>query len=1011
MLKNRAINLIPVIFLVIPAIFGFLNIIGVSDAIDVTDGSLDDWDTAQVILSDVEGDSPVSMTDLALVSFDYDDTWLYVRWDIYDNLSYKSGVLYDMGINLTATGVVWDIFVSAEIDKVGGLPVVSNISIRDPNDNHLWNASDDGNMTEDGILYLSPTPGLPPNNLSVEARFPLASLGITSGVIFSQFRSHSSSQVDSAVKDYVPDLAGNYTIIIIDNLPPDLGNPMDTPDPQENGGSVNITVDVFDDIYVDSVWVNITYPDATWVNVSMANGTPNQWFFTTTYDMLGIYSYTIWANDLGDNWNLSGPATFTIQDTDGPFFDNLNDSPDPQEIWRPINVTVDVWDDIGLGLVWINFTRPNGTWLNTSMISGTLNEWYLMVIFNQLGNYNYTIWANDTQGNWNSTGSGTILMAPVVSPEFTNVTHFPNPQENGGNVNITVDIIDNVGVVEVWINITLPDGTHLNTTMDTESITEWFYNSSYPDIGDYPYTIWANDTDGNWNRTTVEIFTIQDTDGPYFSNLLDTPDPQENDGAVNITIDITDDIGVSQARIQIDFPDSTTINVTMSKGPLDQWFYNSNFAQLGIHTYTIFALDTSGNSIGTLPQTFTIRDTDGPWITNLEDIPDPQENDQNVNLSVDVTDDVGVDSVFVNITFPDSIWQVVQMLKGTGSQWYFSAFYDQVGIHSYEVWAYDTSANMDSTITQTFTIQDTDGPQVEDPIVTPDPQENDGDVNITVDITDDVAVDEVWVEIEYPNGTTTNVSMEPGTQDTWYISDTFTDPGLYNFTVWAKDPSGNWVSHSDSFTIIDTDGPQIDNIQDSPDPQERDEQVRITVDVTDDIGVEEVWLNIVFPDGRRINASMQKGEGDSWYYDHSFPKTGDYTYTVSAVDESGNWENSETETVTIEHPRELVMLLMLFFWPILLILFTLFVARRYQFTTRYKRDTAHHISKLMEQYAARPEGTNGHPTIKDYINLSQKTGIPLEEYLAASSATESGMQGDMKYQTIEIISELKEFIR
>lgn len=165
-----------------------------SGAIIVDDGTLFDWVNARLTLIDDIGDVPPGndMTDLTIVAFDYDDTWLYVRWDIYDNLSYSPGILYDMGINLTGTGSTWDLFVSAEIDLIGGFPEIINISIRDADNNHIWNASDDGNMTEDGALYLDPTPGLSPGNLSVEARFPLAYIGITTGIIFGQFRSHSS---------------------------------------------------------------------------------------------------------------------------------------------------------------------------------------------------------------------------------------------------------------------------------------------------------------------------------------------------------------------------------------------------------------------------------------------------------------------------------------------------------------------------------------------------------------------------------------------------------------------------------------------------------------------------------------------------------------------------------------------------------------------------------------------------------------------------------------------------
>jgi hypothetical protein len=161
-----------------------------SEAVVVDDGTLADWATVTVTYTDALGDSPIDMTDLVFVAFDFDDTWLYVRWDI-DNDGTKPAVLYDMGINISASGTTWDIYVAAQIERISGTPVLTNISIRDAADAHIWNATDDGSMIEDGTLYFDPPPGGTPGTISVEARFPLANIDTINGLIFSQFRSHS----------------------------------------------------------------------------------------------------------------------------------------------------------------------------------------------------------------------------------------------------------------------------------------------------------------------------------------------------------------------------------------------------------------------------------------------------------------------------------------------------------------------------------------------------------------------------------------------------------------------------------------------------------------------------------------------------------------------------------------------------------------------------------------------------------------------------------------------------
>jgi hypothetical protein len=897
---DKSRNIVPVLLLLLLSLlFDPVGIGRVSSAVVVDDGTLSDWDNVTVSFTDALGDSPIDMTDLVFVAFDFDDTWLYVRWDI-DNDGTKPAVLYDMGINITASGITWDIFVAAQIERISGTPVLTNISIRDAGDAHIWNATDDGSMIEDGTLYFDPPPGGTPGTISVEARFPLSYIASTTGLIFSQFRSHSSIQVTSNEKDLVPD--GGYIILSLDDDPPELTNLSDTPDPQSAGGNVNITVDVTDDHNVESVWVNITYPDSSWANMSMMQGSGNEWFLNTTYLDPGLYSYAVWANDSSDNWNTTGPGTFDITgDFSLPELSNLLDFPDPQIPGGNVNITVDVTDNIGVSSVWVNITFPDATWNNVTMTKGSGDGWYFNTSYSDLGSYSYTVWANDTSDNWNSSGPGTFTIQDIDGPLFSNLDDDPDPQENGGYVNLTVDVTDNVAVDMVWINITYPDASWVNVSMTQGTGDEWYYNTSYADLGVYTYTIFANDTNDNWNTTGPETFTIQDTDGPLFSNLDDAPDPQENGGNVNISVDVTDDVGVNEVWVNVTYPDSSWINVSMSSGTGDEWYFNAPYNDLGSYSYTVWAKDTSNNWNSTGPGTFTIQDTDGLVLSNLDDTPDPQENGGFVNITVDVTDDVGVDNVWVNITFPDSSWTNVSMNKGSMNEWSYDASYSDLGIYSYTIWANDTSDNWASTGPGTFTIQDTDGPEFSNLDDAPDPQENDGYVNITVDVTDDVGVDEVWVNVTYPDATWINVSMIPSVGNEWFTNNTYADLGSYSYTVWANDTSNNWnYSGPSTFTIEDTDGPFLTNLNDAPDPQEYGGFVNVTVDVTDDIGVNEVWVNITYPDATWVNISMIQGAVNEWFYETTYNDLGVYSYSVWAKDTSSNWNSTGPGTFTIQ---------------------------------------------------------------------------------------------------------------
>ena len=135
-----------------------------------------------------------------------------------------------------------------------------------------------------------------------------------------------------------------------------------------------------------------------------------------------------------------------------------------------------------------------------------------------------------------------------------------------------MDVNDLDGVGEVWVNITFPDGSSINVSMDTGGGSEWFYNATYDEIDVYIFTVWANDTLGNWNSTGPDTFTMVDTDAPEFLDASDNPDPQENGGNVNITAQVIDDVGVDEVWVNVTYPDATWLNVSMLQGAGDEWY-------------------------------------------------------------------------------------------------------------------------------------------------------------------------------------------------------------------------------------------------------------------------------------------------------------------------------------------------------------------------------------------------------------------------------------------------------
>jgi len=101
---------------------------------------------------------------------------------------------------------------------------------------------------------------------------------------------------------------------------------------------------------------------------------------------------------------------------------------------------------------------------------------------------------------------------PLLPPQIFNVSIYPNVQSMGGFVNITCIVTDNVGVVNVTVNISFPDNSWLNESMMTVGLTGmYYYNASYMLPGNYSFFICATDVEGNGNLSSLYGFTIEES--------------------------------------------------------------------------------------------------------------------------------------------------------------------------------------------------------------------------------------------------------------------------------------------------------------------------------------------------------------------------------------------------------------------------------------------------------------------------------------------------------------------
>ncbi len=339
---------------------------------------------------------------------------------------------------------------------------------------------------------------------------------------------------------YASDALGNKNItglnailIIQDTTPPTITDVLTVPDPQEVFGTVNLSANVADNYQPFGAWVEIYDPEGNFVgNFSMLYDQINdRYYWNQTYDVLGAYTFTIWANDTSDNWG-STSESFTTQDTTPPTITDIAAVPDPQEVFGAVNISTSVTDNYQPFGAWVEVYDPEGNFVgNLSMLYDQINDrYYWNQTYDVLGAYTFTIWANDTSDNWES-ASDIFGIQDIAKPQ-SEVDELPTYTTTTTFI-ITAIASDVSGVqkVELWYKRNTDDWMLFGT--DTVAPWSWDFDSSTSGgDGTYQFYSRAYDIPSNYEDAPMgnDTWTIIDTQKPVIIETIPA------DGAKNVKL-------------------------------------------------------------------------------------------------------------------------------------------------------------------------------------------------------------------------------------------------------------------------------------------------------------------------------------------------------------------------------------------------------------------------------------------------------------------------------------------
>lgn len=173
-------------------------------------------------------------------------------------------------------------------------------------------------------------------------------------------------------------------------------------------------------------------------------------------------------------------------------------------------------------------------------------------------------------------------------------------------------------------------------------------------------------------------------------------------------------------------------------------------------------------------------------------------------------------------------------------------------------------------------------------------------LNISCSIFDIDGLNDVYLNIVGPERYRENISIiSNNTELRYYCNQTYQDAGRYYYYIWANDTTDN-SSRTDRYQFTITDIPVIPNIWSSKNVTTWNTSLNISGLVYDYEGLQNVSVNITFPDGTMRNISIIDNQsGDIYYSNRVYSETGSYSYYIWARDIEGNTNMSSVKQFVV----------------------------------------------------------------------------------------------------------------
>ena len=612
------------------------------------------------------------------------------------------------------------------------------------------------------------------------------------------------------------------------------------------------------------------------------------------FDNPGIYRFRYEANiidlkcDLNEDGFLNSTESiedykieeaFEVFDTRKPDIKSVY----PNEVSFDFNINesvifqINATDGVSIDKVYINITAPDSSkYTNLEAIYDPIMELYLYNFTFQksiFGDYNYTIFINDTSSNNESLSSKFNVYEkdlPIINDYFIDGASFQKQKD----FNFTIEVVDKSGIESVLVEIYssiggITSSKYLTQITGTDNYTAVF---NLNNNREYLYNITARDSLFNEEVEEGVLNILNEIQNPDVKDInYKGEDVNISLEVLNITTNISDNSGIYLSQINLTYPNGTNYLYNMEILEDDTYFYELELPNLiGIYNFTIIAKDNNENINDSENGSFNLVDDIVPRIIFLKPIKNTYEIFDNIIFEIEGTDNFNVSKSSIDINF-DGVSNSYEM---ENFNMIFNYTYKplDIGILSYSYIVEDENGNINKSETYSIEVVDLENPRIK--VIEPSlsSYRNTQTIDLVLNNTDNLEVLNSTAKIYFEDKNIENITLELNKSINFYegeYSFVTSNVGNYEIKFLTHDTSNNLNETSVFFNVTDATVPFviIENLEsDNLKVYRKNESILFQVNSTSDKSVEinSVYLNLTYNDNV-YNYELEKNINSGLY--------------------------------------------------------------------------------------------------------------------------------------------------